>query len=140
MPPGILMSVRTTSGFSAASRLKASTPHVAHEVRTPLSSIKMNLQLLEREADAGVVPADVRVNIDTSLREIARLEETVTRFLNIVAPETGHRCHCSLHALLSESVELVGGAMEREGIALRLDLAAEFDEIWATTDGSKASS
>lgn len=105
--------------------------HVAHEVRTPLSSIKMNLQLLEREADAGVVPADARVNIDTSLREIARLEETVARILDVGAPETGLRRRCSLHALISESADLVRRAMERDRVVLRLDLAAESDEIWA---------
>ncbi|MBT8487866.1 MAG: HAMP domain-containing protein [Gemmatimonadetes bacterium] len=105
--------------------------HVAHEVRTPLSSIKMNLQLLEREADAGVVPADSRINIDTSLREIARLEETVARFLDIGASESGLRRRCSLHALIAESAGLVGAAMERNGVELRLDLAAESDDIWA---------
>lgn len=105
--------------------------HVAHEVRTPLSSIKMNLQLLEREADAGVVPADSRINIDTSLREIARLEETVSRVLDVGATETGLRRRCSVHDLVSESAELVRTALDRNGVELRLDLAAESDEIWA---------
>lgn len=109
--------------------------HMAHEVRTPLSSIKMNLQLLERSAEAGHVPADDRVSIETSLREIDRLETTVTRILQFGVPERVSRHRCSLHEVITESADLVRGAMEKEGIALRLDLGAESDWIWA--DGGR---
>ena len=105
--------------------------HMAHEVRTPLSSIKLNLQLLERSAEAGMMPADDRVSIDTSLREIARLETTVNRILTFGAPERVSRRRCSLHDLVSESADLLRGALQEADVALRLDLAAESDWIWA---------
>lgn len=105
--------------------------YIAHEVRTPLSSIKMNLQLLDRSVDAGLVPADARISIDTSLREIARLQTTVTRVLEFGASEGVSRRLCSLHDLISESADLVRGAMEKTDIVLTLDLAAESDRILA---------
>ena len=111
--------------------------HMAHEVRTPLSSIKMNLQLLERSADAGLVPADDRISIDTSLREIARLETTVNRILKFGAPERASRLRCSLHELVSESADLLRGAMEAKDVVLHLDLAAESDWIWADSGNVK---
>lgn len=105
--------------------------HMAHEVRTPLSSIKMNLQLLERSTESGGVAADARVSIATSLREIARLETTVTRILEFGAPEPFARQRCSLHHLISESAELLRGTLERANVEIHLGLAAESDWIWA---------
>jgi len=105
--------------------------HMAHEVRTPLSSIKLNLQLLRRRADAGLVSADARASIDTSLSEIARLETVVTRMLQFGAPERGSRSRCRLHELITEAADLLQSAFEKRLIVLRLDLAAESDWIWA---------
>jgi len=105
--------------------------HVAHEVRTPLSSIKMNLQLLKRDADRALIPENARLSIDTSLSEIARLESIVTKTLEFGAPEGGLSSHCSLHGLIQDGADLVRVALEKRGIALRLDLGAESDWILA---------
>jgi signal transduction histidine kinase len=105
--------------------------HMAHEVRTPLSSIKMNLQLLKRDADRGLVPGDVRVSIDTSLSEIARLESIVTRTLEFGAPERAAPSRCRLHDVIQEGTDLLRAAFEQRGIEMRLDLGAESDWILA---------
>jgi signal transduction histidine kinase len=105
--------------------------HMAHEVRTPLSSIKMNLQLLNRSMDRGLDPADARVSIDTSLTEIARLESAVTRMLEFGAPERGTRGWCRLHEVIDEAADLLRSAFQKKRIGIRLDLGAESDWIWA---------
>ena len=105
--------------------------HMAHEVRNPLSSIKMNLQILERSVSAGLVPADARVSIDTSLSEIARLESVVTRMLEFGSPEQRSRSRCRLHAVITEAANLLRTALDEKQIALRLELDAESDWIWA---------
>lgn len=105
--------------------------HMAHEVRNPLSSIKMNLQILDRSVSAGLVPADARVSIDTSLSEIARLESVVTRMLEFGLPERRSRSRCRLHAVITEAANLLRTALDKKQIALRLELDAESDWIWA---------
>jgi signal transduction histidine kinase len=105
--------------------------HMAHEVRTPLSSIKMNLQLLGRSVDRGLDPADAHVSIDTSLAEIARLEAAVTRMLEFGAPERGTRSRFHLHEVIEEAADLLRSAFEERRIVFHLDLAAESDWIWA---------
>jgi signal transduction histidine kinase len=105
--------------------------HMAHEVRNPLSSIKMNLQLLERSARAGLLPRDARVSIDTSLSEIVRLESVVTRMLEFGAPERRSRSRCGLHMVITEVADLLRGTLEKKQITLRLELDAESDRVWA---------
>jgi two-component system NtrC family sensor kinase len=105
--------------------------HLAHEVRTPLSSIKMNLQLLQRAARKGAVPSDARLSIDTSLSELVRLEAAVSRMLEFGSPERGTRSRCSLHELIGEATDLLRSVCEKQGIALHLALTAESDWIWA---------
>jgi signal transduction histidine kinase len=105
--------------------------HMAHEVRNPLSSIKMNLQILERSVSAGLLPADARVSIDTSLSEIARLESVVTRMLEFGSPERRSRSRCRLHAVITEAANLLRTALDKKQISLRLELDAESDWIWA---------
>lgn len=105
--------------------------HMAHEVRTPLSSIKMNLQLLQRAGRRGGVPDDAQLSIDTSLSEVVRLEAAVKRMLEFGSPERGTRSRCSLHALIGEATDLLRRPCEKQGIAMRLALAAESDWIWA---------
>jgi signal transduction histidine kinase len=105
--------------------------HMAHEVRNPLSSIKMNLQLLERSARAGLLPGDARVSIDTSLSEIVRLESAVTRMLEFGVPERRSRSRCGLHMMITEVAELMRGTLEKQQIIVRLELDAESDRIWA---------
>lgn len=109
--------------------------HMAHEVRTPLSSIKMNLQMLDRTASAEQLSESTRVSIDTSLREIARLETIVHRILEFGVPESGSRQRCSLHGLIAEAVELLRPALEKAGVEVRLDLDAESD--WVSADAGR---
>lgn len=104
---------------------------MAHEVRTPLSSIKMNLQLLERAARRGGIPDDAQVSIDTSLSEIVRLEASVNRMLEFGSPERGIRSRCSLHTVIGEAVDLLRSACEKQGVTMSLGLTAESDSIWA---------
>lgn len=121
-------------GIEQSSRLAVvgeMAAHMAHEVRTPLSSIKMNLQLLQRSAKAGMLPADARVCVDTSLSEIGRLEWTVTRMLEFGRPERRSPRLCHLHAAITGAADLLRAALDKKDITVRFQLEAESDEIWA---------
>lgn len=131
---GMMRSIEQGSRLAMVGEMAA---HMAHEVRTPLSSIKMNLQMLRRSADAGQVPPTVRASIDTSLSEIARLETAVTRILQLGGPERTWRELCSLHELISEAADVVESGFAKSGIAVRLDLDAESDRISADRSSVK---
>lgn len=64
---------------------------LAHELRNPLSTVMMNLQLLAEElANPAVDPDDMRrralLKLDTVLREARRLQVLFDDFLHVVGP------------------------------------------------------
>jgi signal transduction histidine kinase len=93
--------------------------------------------MLRRSADAGQVPPTLRVSIETSLSEIARLETAVTRILQLGGPERTWREPCSLHELIAGAADLVQTGFAKSGIALRLELDAESDRISADRTSMK---
>ena len=56
---------------------------IAHEIRNPLTSIKLNLQKLERAARAGRMPGESERPLEITLREIDRLDRVVHGVLQL---------------------------------------------------------
>jgi signal transduction histidine kinase len=108
--------------------------HVSHEIRNPLTSIKLNLQSLERDVRAGTIPADARVPLEITLREIRRLESVVRGVLDLTRQPSPNREVTSLHRILQNAVDLVHAQAERQGISLQLELAASQDGVRAAVE------
>jgi PAS domain S-box-containing protein len=66
---------------STLSRLGEMAAGVAHEIRNPLNSIKLNLEPLRNGSDLD--PGVVREAISTTTEQIARLDRAVTGFLRV---------------------------------------------------------
>ena len=52
---------------------------IAHDIRTPLTSISMNVQILRRKLQ---LPDDDREHLDIALEELARLDKSVAEILD----------------------------------------------------------
>ena len=100
---------------------------VAHEIRNPLTSIKMLVQI-GLEDGAGIAGEDLRV-IEG---EVRRMERSLQIFLDFARPPKGERRALQLGPLLGEVLSLVGGRAERQRVALTADLPA--DEVTLTGD------
>ena len=57
---------------------------IAHEIRTPLTSIKIFIQSLEKEID---LDEDEKEDFRIIKKEIDRINEIISRFLNFARPE-----------------------------------------------------
>lgn len=108
--------------------------HVSHEIRNPLTSIKLNLQSLERDAAEGRIPDDARVPIDITLREIRRLESVVRGVLDLARQPAAERGTVSLHAIAANAIELIRPQAERQHVEIRARLDAERDLVFGAAE------
>lgn len=115
--------------------ISALTGGLAHEIRNPLSTLKVNLQLLdedwqrvENQAGAqGDNPRDVarrsRKRIASLLNEANRLEQILQDFLVYVGKYELKREPHELNRVVRELADFYQPQAQAGGIALRLDLA-----------------
>jgi signal transduction histidine kinase len=102
---------------------------VAHEVRNPLNSIKLTLQLLERRLKKGVAASN---EVQECLQEIDRLDMIVSRLLAFGRPALTNRQMQKIAPLISQAIKMVHDPMQKkevriEAAALESDLAADVD-------------
>lgn len=91
---------------------------LAHEIRNPLTSIKLNMQKLERWSKGGRMPDETRKPLEITLREIDRLDRVVHGVLQLARAPTSNRSAMSLSRLAADTAELARPQLERRGISL----------------------
>jgi signal transduction histidine kinase len=87
---------------------------VAHEVRNPLTGIKMLVEAALRRPDKGLTRDDLEVIHG----EVKRLEGTVQGFLDFARPPRLDRAPGDLREVVSQSVELVRARARQQGVTL----------------------
>ena len=107
--------------------------HVTHEIRNPLSSIGLNIELLEENlVEAGVV-GESRALLGAITREVQRLEHLSEEYLRVARLPQPRMESEDLAAKVRELFLFAKPEMERAGIDLALTIADEipnalFDE------------
>lgn len=112
--------------------------YLAHEIRTPLSSTRMNLQRLQRWTQMGKLPEECAEPIEISLKEIDRLATSVSGVLTLARPQDADPVSLNLHEVVEEAIELLRGEMVRRNIELFVDLDAGADRVLARPGQMKA--
>jgi signal transduction histidine kinase len=102
---------------------------LSHEIRNPLTSIKLNLQSLEREVEGGRISKEYAKPIGISLREVRRLDRVAGGVLSLARTRPPVRERCSVHAAVQEAMETVRSQLEQRGIGVRIDLHAPDDMV-----------
>jgi two-component system, NtrC family, sensor histidine kinase PilS len=102
---------------------------LAHELRNPLASMTGSVELLR--ASAGLRQEDERL-MDIVLREAARLDQLVTRFLAFSRPAPPRRARTDLAALIGETLDVF--AHDPAAARVRLERGLEPAESWCDPD------
>lgn len=100
--------------LAAVGQLAAS---VAHEIRNPLTSIKMLVDLANRQRDPkSLTPKDLAI----IHAEVARLENTVQGFLDFARLPKPQRTECDLREIIAQSVDLIRARAKQQKIELEV--------------------
>ena len=83
---------------------------VAHEVRNPLNSIKLTLQLLDRRLKKGITASN---EVEECLQEIDRLDMIVGRLLAFGRPVMTNRHMQEIEPLIHQAIKMVHEPMQQ---------------------------
>ncbi len=91
---------------------------VAHEIRNPLTSIKMLIQVNRSKfADEGL-PTD---DLELVEQEIRRMERSVNSLLDFARPEQGEQSVFPLQSVIRKTVQLIEGRCGQQNVKLSVD-------------------
>jgi signal transduction histidine kinase len=102
---------------------------LSHEIRNPLTSIKLNLQSPQRDAAADRIPEESARPVDICLREVNRLDRVVRGVLDVARTRAPTREPWSVHAAVADALEVLRAQIEEQGIDVQEDLRASEDTV-----------
>jgi signal transduction histidine kinase len=121
---------REAEEFAALGTLAA---NLAHEIRNPLNSINLNLELLEEDLESHALEATG--SLSTTRREVGRLARLVSDFLAYARPSEAQREEVGVGPLLTDVRDFLRAEARSLGVHLRL--AGEPPAVLITTDESQ---
>ena len=126
---------RRTRQSERLAELGTLTGGLAHEIKNPLSTVQLNLQLLGEELDARD-PQQQRVlhRLQTVQRETGRLRETLDDFLKYAGKMEIDRRPTDLHELLEELADFFAPQAQLNRVRVRLTPAADGVPVVADAD------
>jgi signal transduction histidine kinase len=130
--PDKSMTTSTDSGFSEVEELGRLLGVIAHEIKNPLSTIKVNLRLIDEELQTGRADKDAEQRLARARRklavidkEAARLEQILDGFLRY-ADRTGPKLsHVDLNELLGDMLDFFLPQATSHSITMRQYLCKE---------------
>jgi two-component system, NtrC family, sensor histidine kinase HydH len=119
--------VRRAEQLVAVGQLAAG---MAHEIRNPMTSIKMLVQTGREGGETGLGPEDLAV----MEREVRRVERSLQTFLDYARPPKPAKSPTGLIAVARECIDLTRGRAARQQVAVRLFEPADLVKVDADPD------
>lgn len=106
---------------------------VAHEIKNPLASISIYLQLMDKmlEKKGSVTREEAHKYLDVVGEEVERINKIAVDFLFAVKPMKVNLAICSLNDIVSKTVKLATAELREKNIALKVNLATSLPKVYA---------
>lgn len=103
--------------------------HVTHEIRNPLSSIALNLELLDEEL--GAPNEEARALVRAITKEVDRLSALSTQYLSVAKRQELRLEDENIGDIVREACDFVRADMARNGVELRLSIQPDLPPVKA---------
>ena len=112
---------------------------IIHDVRNPMSSLRLDIQMLEKEAGkgAGCRPARLAELSERALSTMDRVDLVMREFLYVSKPEARKAERFDVNACIRDCVDLLGPRFEAAGIALECQYSRESLDVMGHSVGVK---
>ena len=112
---------------------------LAHEIKNPLSTITLNLQLLQEDWQDPQTPRERRTlkRLDTLERETRRLNRLLEDFLRYARTQTIEPADCDLNRILREVLDFIAPQAAQQGIDVHTHLDAGLPTVQADRERIK---
>lgn len=117
-------------------RLTNLAASVAHEIKNPLGSISIHMQLVQKAVASArrkdnKLPDEkfIEKHLDVVNEEIERLNKTIVDFLFAVRPVSATLESVDINRLLSEYADFISPELEKEGMVMKLELAEKLPNV-----------
>lgn len=91
---------------------------IAHDIRTPLTSVKMNVQILRAKAKAVQLPEDDMEHFVIALEELDRLGASIGELLDYAKPIQVQRTSVDLRDIVEDASRAVQSHLSGRGVTL----------------------
>ena len=103
------------------------TTSLSHEIRNPLSAIKLNLQILEKNAS---LTGNNQRRMEISVREVKRLEGILQELLDFAKPLALRVEPVDFNQMLWQCVELLEMKFKEKGVSICLCADPRIPTVW----------
>ncbi len=117
--------MRSQESMAYVGRLAAS---LSHEIRNPLSAIKMNMQILSRKLD---LEGFDRRRLEIMVSEVTRLETIIRRLMDLTAPIAPAFATVNLNSVVADCLDLLEPQLAETGIRVHKTLDRSGAEVKA---------
>ncbi len=102
----------------------------SHDLRTPITSLRLQSQLLKRVADP-IPEQQMRLleRLDRTISDLQRMVNDLLDLERIERQASGFRESVSLNALLDSAVSVLSGEIENKQHTLRMEIAGELPSV-----------
>lgn len=102
--------------FAALGRMGSA---VAHEIRTPLTSLKLYLESVENRVESSLEDVE---DYDIAMGQIRRMEGTINRFLDYAKPREPIYARVDVPGLINDVLLMVKPLANRQGCSLNVNM------------------
>lgn len=105
--------------------------NVAHEIKNPLGSISIHVQLVRKAVErlTGADTCSICKYLDVVDEEMERLNKIVVDFLFAVRPISFEFTALNINELIQDLAQFLAGEFEQAGISIDLDLVKDIPQI-----------